>query len=228
VKRTLRRGRAGPVLVIAVMAVILASCGERATVDTARPVVIFVPGIWDTGGKFDRMAEALGNAGWQTYEVALAPNDGSVSLSRLAKDLRKFINGKLGWVRRFDIVAFSMGGLVARSYVQRLGGLARVDHFVTISTPHHGTVTADLGNLPGFLDMQPQSAFLTDLNKGVGRLSKLSFTSIWTPLDLIVVPADSSRLPVGAEVKLGVLTHNWMVTDRRVIDAVLAALAAKK
>jgi len=221
-------GRAGPVLVIAVMAVILASCGERATVDTARPVVIFVPGIWDTGGKFDRMAEALGKAGWQTYEVALAPNDGSVSLVRLAKDLRKFVNGKLGWGRRFDIVAFSMGGLVARSYVQRMGGLARVDHFVTISTPNNGSATADLGNLPGFLEMQPDSDFLRDLNRDAKRLSKTLFTSIWTPLDLVVVPADSARLPVGSEVKLTVLTHNWMMTDSRVIKAVLAALAAKK
>jgi len=216
------------VLVIAVMAVILASCGGRATVDTARPVVIFVPGIWDTGGKFDRMAEALGKAGWQTYEVALAPNDGSVSLVRLAKDLRKFVNGKLGWGRRFDIVAFSMGGLVARSYVQRMGGLARVDHFVTISTPNNGSATADLGNLPGFLEMQPDSDFLRDLNRDAKRLSKTLFTSIWTPLDLVVVPADSARLPVGSEVKLTVLTHNWMMTDSRVIDAVLAALAAKK
>ena len=171
-------GRAGPVLVIVLLVAVLASCGERAAGKKALPVVIFVPGIWDTGGKFDRMAEALGKAGWQTYEVALAPNDGSVSLSRLAKDLRKFVNRKLGWGRRFDIVAFSMGGLVARSYVQRFGGLARVDHFVTISTPHNGTVTADLGNLPGFLDMQPQSAFLANLNKGVDRLSKTSVTSV--------------------------------------------------
>jgi len=228
VKKTLRMGRAGPVLVIALLAVVLASCGERAAGEKALPVVILVPGIWDTGGKFDRMAEALGKAGWQTYEVALAPNDGSVSLVRLAKDLRKFVNGKLGWGRRFDIVAFSMGGLVARSYVQRLGGLARVDHFVTISTPHHGTITADLGNAPGFLDMRPDSAFVRDLDKDANRLSNISFTSIWTPLDLIIEPADSSRLPIGAEVKIPVLTHNWMVTDGRVIDAVLAALAVKK
>ncbi|OHD72827.1 MAG: hypothetical protein A2177_09040 [Spirochaetes bacterium RBG_13_68_11] len=192
------------------------------------PAVVFVPGIWDTGGKFDRLAEALAEAGWQTYEVALAPDDGSVALPVLAKELRKFVNGKLGWWRRFDIVAFSMGGLVARSYVQRLGGLARVDHFVTISTPHHGTNTAELGKLPGFLDMRPDSAFLRDLDKDANRLSRISFTSIWTPLDLMIVPADSSRLPIGDEVKIPVLTHNWMITDSRVIKAVLAALAVKK
>jgi triacylglycerol lipase len=227
-KNTSRIVTAGSILLIALMVAALASCGLKKTAENAKPAVVFVPGIWDTGGKFDRLAEALGKAGWQTYEVSLTPDDGSVPLLTLAKELRKFVNDKLGWLRRFDIIAFSMGGLVARSYVQRLGGLARVDHFVTISTPHHGTNTAELGNLPGFLDMQPNSKFLRDLNKDADRLSRISFTSLWTPLDLMIVPADSSRMPVGGEVKLTVLTHNWMMTDSRVIDAVVAALAVKR
>ena len=183
-------------------------------------------GSWADG--LGRMAEALGKAGWQTYEVALAPNDGSVSLVRLAKDLRKFVNGKLGWGRRFDIVAFSMGGLVARYYLQRLGGRSRVIHFITISTPHHGTNTAKLSDRTGFLEMRPDSAFLLDLNRDAKGLSKISFTSIWSPLDLMIQPADSSQLPFGRDVKIPVVLHNWMLTDPRVIKAVLAALAARK
>jgi triacylglycerol lipase len=228
VKRTSKIVRAGLALLLILLVAVIASCGEGDAAKKALPAVVFVPGIWDTGGQFDRMAEALVKAGWQTYEVSLTPDNGSVPLSLLARQLRKFVNKKLGWWRRFDIVAFSMGGLVARSYVQRLGGLARVNHFVTISTPHHGTNTADLGSLPGFLDMRPDSAFLLDLNRDADHLSKISFTSIWTPLDLMIVPADSSRLPIGDEVKIPVLTHNWMITDSRVIKAVLAALAAKK
>jgi triacylglycerol lipase len=219
---------AGSMLLIALAVAALASCGPKQAAENAMLPVVFVPGIWDTGGTFDRLAEALGKAGRKTYEVTLAPDDGSVSLPVLAKELRTFLNDRLGRWSRFDLVAFSMGGLVARSYVQRLGGLARVDHFVTISTPHHGTTTADLGNQPGFLDMQPDSKFLLGLDRDAARLSRIMFTSIWTPLDLMIVPADSSRMPVGDEVKLTVLTHQWMMTDSRVIDAVLAALAVKR
>jgi triacylglycerol lipase len=171
-------GRAGLVLVIA---------------KNTMPAIVFVPGIWDAGGTFDHLAKTLGEAGWRTYDVSLTPNDGSVPFSRLVKELRKFANDTLGRRRRFDIVAFSMGGLVVRSYVQRLGGLARAARFVTISTPHQGTNTADLGSLPGFLEIRPDIAFLLDLNRDASRLSGISFTSIRRPLVLMIVPAESSR-----------------------------------
>jgi triacylglycerol lipase len=192
------------------------------------PPVVYVAGIWDVPATFDRMAEALGGASWQTYAVSLKPDDGSASLSHLAEELRKFIDDRLGTKRRFNIVAFSMGGLVARYYVQRLGGLSRVAHVITISTPHHGTNTANLGNLPGFLEMRPGSAFLQDLNRDAKRLSKISFTSIWSHLDLMILPADSARLPFGRDVEIPVVLHNWMLTDSRVINAVLIALAERK
>ena len=40
---------------------------------------------------------------------------------------------------RVHIVAHSMGGLVARYYVQRLGGHERVHTLVTLGTPQRGT-----------------------------------------------------------------------------------------
>jgi hypothetical protein len=32
-----------------------------------------------------------------------------------------------------------LGGLVARVYLQQLGGARRVDHCITLATPHQGT-----------------------------------------------------------------------------------------
>ena len=43
-----------------------------------------------------------------------------------------------------------MGGIVARSYVQRFGGIERVRRFITISAPHRGTYVAyAMGNKGG-------------------------------------------------------------------------------
>ena len=39
-----------------------------------------------------------------------------------------------------DIIAHSFGGLVARYYIQKLGGENRVRHLVTMGTPHRGSV----------------------------------------------------------------------------------------
>ena len=118
-----------------------------------------------------------------------------------------------------------MGGIVSRYYVQRLGGIERVQRFITISSPHQGTTVAHLSQLPGCRQMRPSSFLIQDLNQDVEMLEQLNFTSIWTPFDLMIVPAKSSRLPVGREVVLPVAAHAWMLKDSRCIQAVVAALS---
>jgi triacylglycerol lipase len=195
-----------------------------ANTASASPPVVLVPGIWDTSSVLARMAARLEKAGWRALAISMKPNDGSVSLEQSADELRRFIDERLGSLRPLDIVAYSMGGLVARYYAQRLGGLGRIAHFVTISTPHHGTATAYLEPLPGVREMRPGSAFLQDLERDVDRLGQVSVTSIWSPLDVVISPAVSSRLPFGTEVQIPVLLHFMMPGDERVIEAVIRGL----
>jgi triacylglycerol lipase len=215
------------------MAALLPVAGARAggkaeprEADTAAasPAVVLVPGIWDTASVFNRMTSRLKKAGWRALAVTLKPNNGSVTLEQSADELRRFIDAELGPRRSLDMVAYSMGGLVARYYAQRLGGLARMKHFVTISTPHHGTGTAYLEPLPGVREMRPGSPFLEDLDRDADRLAQLSVTSIWSPLDIVISPAASSRLPFGSEVQIPVLIHFLMPGDERVIEAVIRGL----
>ena len=42
---------------------------------------------------------------------------------------------------RIHIIGHSLGGLIARYYVTRLGGDARVHTLVTLGTPHDGHAT---------------------------------------------------------------------------------------
>ena len=190
----------------------------------ATPPVVLVHGIWDTPSIFDRMRARLEEAGRSAFAVSLKPNNGSVTLEQSADQLRQLIDARLGPRGSLDMVAFSMGGLVARYYAQRLGGLARIAHFVTISTPHHGTRAAYLEPLPGVQEMRPGSPFLQDLDRDAARLARVSVTSIWTPLDIIIFPAVSSRLAFGSEVQIPVLLHFLMPADARVIEAVMRGL----
>ena len=50
-----------------------------------------------------------------------------------------------------------MGGLVARYYVQRLGGDVRVHTLVTLGTPHGGTLPARLFPHPLVRQLRPGS-----------------------------------------------------------------------
>src|SRR5262245_49151713 len=50
---------------------------------------------------------------------------------RLKQFLRRRVRGG-----RIDLVCHSLGGLVARAYLQELGGARRVDRCITLGTPH--------------------------------------------------------------------------------------------
>jgi triacylglycerol lipase len=123
------------------------------------------------------------------------------------------------------LLGYSMGGLVTRYYLQRLGGIRRVQRFITISTPHRGTIAANFSTRPGCIQMRPNSDFITDLHRDVDSLNSLNFTSIWTPFDLIILPPSSSKLGIGKELQIPALAHPLMVADRRTFQAIADALS---
>lgn len=172
------------------------------------------------------MARYLTERGFEVHGIDLTPNDGRTGIDELAAQVAKFIDATFPAGSPLDLVGFSMGGLVTRYYVQRLGGLSRVRRFITISAPHHGSQWAYLRKLPGYLQMRPESDFLNDLNGDLASLMGLDFTSIWTPLDLMIMPPVSSRLGVGEEVLVAAPLHALMLEDPRSFKAVAAALSA--
>lgn len=172
------------------------------------------------------MARYLTERGFTVHGIDLTPNDGRAGIDELAAQVAAFVDATFPEGAPIDLIGFSMGGLVSRYYVQRLGGLARVRRFITISAPHHGSQWAYLRKLPGYLHMRPESDLLNDLNGDLASLMKLDFTSIWTPLDLMIMPAVSSRLGVGEEVLVASPIHGLMLEDPRCFRAVAAALSA--
>jgi len=170
------------------------------------------------------MAVWLRMRGWMAHTLSLRPNDGSVGLEVLAGQLQGWMEERLSPGAKVHLVGFSMGGLVSRYYLQRLEGAERVERFVTISAPHQGTWMAYLHRGAGAMQMRPSSAFLRDLNEDALWLERVRVTSLWTPLDLMILPARSSRLVGAHEGRNWVLAHPLMVLQRRVLQAVERAL----
>ena len=50
-------------------------------------------------------------------------------------------------------------------------------------------------------------------------LAQIPVLTLWTPLDLMILPATSSLLPIGETVKKIVPLHTLMLHDRRVFAA---------
>jgi triacylglycerol lipase len=195
------------------------------TENQQRNPVLLIHGIDDTGAVFNKMRGYLGERGWSVYTLDLVPNNGDVGLDKLAKQVADYVVANFAPEQPLNLVGFSMGGIVSRYYVQRLGGIERVQRFTTISSPHYGTVMAYASQRPGCVQMRPNSIFLKDLNSDAAMLKQLNFTSIWTPYDLMIVPGNSSQMPLGTNVTVPVALHPWMLTDSRSLAIVAQALA---
>jgi len=186
---------------------------------------ILVPGFNDDTRILRTLSAYLDREGLNPYPLSPQPSNGTVPLEDLATQLAEQIEQIAPGAQRLNLVGFSMGGLICRVYLQRLGGVARTDRVVTVATPHQGTWTAySYYNRPACMQMRPGSRLLTELNRDLSSLRRLAFTSIWTPFDLTIMPALNSYLAVGNFVAVLSPFHQTMLRDERVLRVIAATL----
>ena len=190
--------------------------------------MLLVHGLHDTPGGFKRMQRHLEAAGVGPAEaVALSPNDGSVPLLTLAEQVRAAAAELFArtYAPRIDVVGFSMGALASRCWMQLLGGARGVRRFVSISGPHAGTWMAYLSNREGVRDMRPGSALLRQLDAAQDAWGDVEVHVLYTPLDLMILPAKSSLLEKARSARsVPVVLHPLMLYDGRVLREVTRLL----
>ncbi|WNI17354.1 esterase/lipase family protein [Actinacidiphila sp. ITFR-21] len=161
----------------------------------ARPPVLLLHGFVDNRSAFALLRRSLLRNGWSRVQA--------LNYSPLTTDIRAAAEALGPHVericeqsghRRVDIVAHSLGGLVARYYVQRLGGDARVRTLVTLGTPHSGTrAVPALSPHPLARQMRPGSAVLTEL-AAPAQGCRTRFVAFWSDLDQLMIPVQAARL----------------------------------
>ena len=111
--------------------------------------VLLLHGFFQTRNVWEVMEDRLRFDGFGVFSFDLG---GLLGLNtHRPQDLAERVADKLErlcmrtGLRSFHIVGHSKGGLIAREYVQHLGGARRVKSVVTLGTPHHGTPTAAIG-----------------------------------------------------------------------------------
>jgi len=119
------------------------------------------------------------------------------TLERRAMDLFgeiKRFSDDFGKFKKLNFVAHSMGGLDVRYMIYRFDLYEKVEHVITIGTPHHGTLLADLRvpgfkrfidfclgiglDLRGFLDLTTKR--MKELNRVLGSQERRKDLKIWT------------------------------------------------
>jgi triacylglycerol esterase/lipase EstA (alpha/beta hydrolase family) len=151
---------------------------------------------------------------------------GAGSIEAMALKLKRDVDASVGG-GRVDLVTHSMGGLVARVYLQLLGGARRVDRLVTLGTPHHGTHAATF--VPSALVRQllPESPFLRHLNAQPAP-EGVEVTSIVAGRDLLIQPVASARCPFGESVEFEDLGHVELLFRPEVFAEIAARLRPRR
>ncbi|MGW8949933.1 esterase/lipase family protein [Streptomyces sp. NPDC055709] len=173
-----------------------AASGDAASVLAAQgPPAVLLHGFVDNRSVFVLLRRTLTRPGGRHVE--------SLNYSPLTCDIRaaaellgrhvEEICVRTGH-QRVDIVGHSLGGLIARYYVQRLGGDRRVRTLVTLGTPHSGTGVAPLASAhPIVRQMRPGSAVIEELRQPAPGC-RTRFVSFWSDLDQLMVPLETARL----------------------------------
>ncbi|HEU4529556.1 MAG TPA: alpha/beta fold hydrolase [Steroidobacteraceae bacterium] len=189
-----------------------------------RPVLL-IHGVLCDRGVWRRIQGRLRAARFAPVRaVDLEPlrSDLDSCVSRIEEELLRLHRESRG--ARVAIVAHSMGGLVARAALQSLGpGI--ISRIVTVASPHHGTALAHCLPCKAGQQMRPASAWLQRLNAAQEGRFAVPVTSIYSLEDNLLAPARSAELR-GAELReIAGVGHFGLLRSRRVLDALVAALA---
>ncbi|MER5733198.1 alpha/beta fold hydrolase [Streptomyces sp. NPDC002138] len=206
--------------------------GRRACSDAApgaRPPVLLLHGFNDNRSVFVLLRRALGKGGHrrvETYNYSPFTFDLRAAARRLAAHVEELCE-RTG-AQRVDLVGHSLGGLIARYYVQRLGGDTRIRTLVTLGTPHTGTrVAPRAGAHPVIRQIRPGSSVMAELAAPAPGC-RTRFVAFWSEFDQLMVPVETARLEhpdLRAEnIQVTGIGHLALTTHPAVIAAVHRAL----
>jgi len=199
--------------------------------------VILVHGYGGTASSMAAIEERLRTDGRRVVPLDL-PDGGTGDILDSARVVDQAVRATgAGTV---DLIGFSMGGVVVRTYVAELGGASRARYVVTLASPHHGT---DLAGLAAFADpsactgacaqLAPESEFLAELNEPDETPTGPAFVTVWTERDETVTPPESAELDGALNIKIqdvcpgSRIGHGEVVRDPAVLGLIVETLSGR-
>ena len=198
-------------------------------VEAAETPILLVHGIIDNHAIFTVMDRALRRRGFQTlatYDYGLFTQNIPRAAQRLGEAIEQ-LSAATGY-ERIHVIGHSLGGLIARYFVQRLGGDSRVHTLVTLGTPHQGTQLAWAASLlPLVRQLTPGSPVIRELAEPA-QGCRTRFIAFFSDIDHLVVPGRNARidhpdLNVQNIAALGV-GHLSMPNNRKIAFTIAQAL----
>jgi hypothetical protein len=197
-------------------------------VEAAGTPILLVHGMVDNRAIFAVLKRRLRRSGFGrvvTINYSPVTNDIRQAARDLAGEVEALV-AQTGY-ERIHIVAHSLGGLIARYYVQRLGGDERVHTLVTLGTPHEGTLMAHLLPVQLCRQLRPRSDLFQELAEPTWCRTR--FVAYWSDLDQLILPHGSARLEhpdlSARNVRVHGVGHMSLPLDGRVVHEISAVLS---
>lgn len=186
-------------------------------------VVVLVHGFLASAGVFRPMRARLEReTGARVASFSHAPGLG---IRRIAQQLARLVD-RIPEGARIHLVGHSIGGLIARWYVQEMGGHARVTQTISLATPFHGTRLARVRLLIGN-DLHTASTLLDRIRQRAHAFD-VPHTSILGTHDIIVQPFENAHFHHGESLVLEGRGHNTLLFDDAAMDRVVHCVNARK
>lgn len=198
--------------------------GKTATVAVSvkHDPIVFVHGFASSSAIWNTMINSLVADGWTASDMTAWSYDTSLSNVTIAQQIKTKVDSVTlaSGAPKVDLVSHSMGGLSARYYAGTLGGAAKVDGWVSLGGPNHGTTTANFCSLQSCLEMRPGSSFLTALNSGDETPGTSRYATWRTPCDQATTPIESVSLSGAANNLTACIGHSDLYVDANVFAQV--------
>lgn len=172
------------------------------------PTTLILDGIWGRPRRFEplrrQIEQSCGPAEIFRYDAS-----GAIPIERLGMDLGSQVQRCNGPV---NLVAFSMGGIVART-AMLMNPALNLHRAVFINSPHHGSLLAYALPLPAVRQLRPGSPLMRRLQSAEWNVPTMA---VWCPGDLMVLPGWSARWDAAQRhIRCDVPLHPWPVWSKR-------------
>jgi triacylglycerol lipase len=199
---------------LAALALLLSS----AAVAQAHFPILFVHGWKGSESNWTTMIERFEKDGWTKAELNNWTYNTAQSNVTTAKEEVTKVNEiltKTG-ATKVNLITHSMGGLSTRYYIKNLGGESKVEDWVSLGGPNHGTEVANLCFEVSCTEMRIGSTFLKELNAGDETPGAVHYGTWWSSCDEFIKPAESTILTGATNTKTECISHLALLTNEKV------------
>ncbi len=207
-----------------VLALCFIGAAFSATPSFAVDPILFVHGWSRSASDWNTMKGNFEKDGWpKKHLVAYSYNTSTSNKTTAETTVKNEVDKLLAATKasKVDIIAHSMGSLNTRWFIKFVeGGESKVDDWVSLGGPNHGTDFANLCFSTACVEMRQGSTFLSELNAGDETPGAVNYGTWWSPCDEIINPDSSVPLSGATNTETACITHQALTTNATVYSQV--------